>query len=78
VKNRAKDGKSFWTENTIVPVRNEHGEIVKYSVMQYHFVDDMIASIVHEQQMKTFDIASHTANNVKKIVRNGHERTKAA
>jgi PAS domain S-box-containing protein len=78
LKNKGRNGKAFWTETTIVPIKNELKKIVGYNAMMYHFADEIIASIMLEKQMKKLDITPKSARLTKKIVRNGHESMKVA
>jgi PAS domain S-box-containing protein len=77
-KNRAKNGKFFWTETTVIPAKNENKKIEKYLFMKYHFTDETIAGLMHEKQMREWSIPVHSNNTVNKVVRNGHHRMKAA
>jgi PAS domain S-box-containing protein len=50
VKNRAKDGTPYWVDATIVPVKDEHGRIVKYIGARYHLTDTAQAVTLYNRQ----------------------------
>ncbi|NOS92846.1 MAG: PAS domain S-box protein [Cyclobacteriaceae bacterium] len=50
VKNRAKDGSSYWVDATIVPIKDENGEIVKYIGARYHITNEAMAIQLYNQQ----------------------------
>ncbi|MFH1948346.1 MAG: CHASE domain-containing protein [Pseudomonadota bacterium] len=39
IKNKHKDGSSYWTDATISPIRNEQGEIVSYTAIRHDITD---------------------------------------
>lgn len=39
IKNKHKDGSSYWTDATISPIRNEQGEIISYTAIRYDITD---------------------------------------
>ena len=51
VKNRKKDGTSYWVDATIVPIF-EDGKIVKYIGARYHITNEDIAQHLYDQQME--------------------------
>jgi PAS domain S-box-containing protein len=50
IKNRAKDGSSHWVRITIMPVRNERKEIVKYIGASYSVEDGDLAIRLYNRQ----------------------------
>ncbi|MEK6482250.1 PAS domain-containing protein [Catalinimonas sp. 4WD22] len=56
IKNRAKDGTHYWVDATIVPIKNEKGEIYKYIGARYHITDDLMAEHLYAKQQKALGI----------------------
>lgn len=54
VKNRAKDGSHYWVDATIVPIKDNHGEIIKYVGSRYHIPDDTLALALYNKQAEKF------------------------
>ncbi len=54
VKNRAKDGSAYWVDATIVPVVDEHGQILKYTGARYHITDEELAVKLYNKQAEKF------------------------
>lgn len=52
IKNRAKDGSHYWVDATIVPFKDEHGNVVKYIGARYHITDETLALEMYNQQAK--------------------------
>ena len=52
IKNKAKDGSHYWVDATVVPVKNEKGNILKYVGARYHITDDDIAKTMYNKQAK--------------------------
>lgn len=50
IKNTAKDGSAYWVDATIMPVKNERGEIVKYIGARYHIEDEALAVALYNRQ----------------------------
>jgi PAS domain S-box-containing protein len=55
VKNRAKDGTPYWVDATIVPIKDEHGKIVKYTGARYHIQDEKLALTLYNRQADHFN-----------------------
>jgi methyl-accepting chemotaxis protein len=58
VKNRAKDGSHYWVDATIVPVKDEHGQIVKYVGARYHIKHDAMAEQLYAEQLQRIGMNS--------------------
>ena len=56
VKNRKKDGTSYWVDATIVPIF-EDGKIVKYIGARYHITNEDIAQHLYDQQMERLGLS---------------------
>lgn len=54
VKNKTKNGQYYWVDATIVPVKNEHGQIVKYIGARYHIQDDELATLLYNRQARKY------------------------
>jgi len=52
IKNLAKDGSHYWVDATIVPVKDEHGKIVKYVGARYHITDETMATELYNRQAR--------------------------
>jgi PAS domain S-box-containing protein len=52
IKNRAKDGTHYWVDATIVPVKDENGQITKYVGARYHLTNDEMAKEMYNAQAK--------------------------
>jgi PAS domain S-box len=52
IKNKAKDGSAYWVDATIVPIKNDRGDIVKYIGARYHIKDEKWAEQKYAEQMK--------------------------
>jgi len=52
IKNKAKDGTHYWVDATVVPVKNQQGDIIKYVSARYHIKNDQIAEDLYEKQAK--------------------------
>lgn len=50
IKNKAKDGSHYWVDATIMPIKNEKGEISKFIGAGYHIEDEAIALTLYNQQ----------------------------
>ncbi len=50
IKNRAKDGSHYWVDATIMPVKNESGEIIKFIGARYHIEDSELAIMLYNRQ----------------------------
>jgi PAS domain S-box-containing protein/diguanylate cyclase (GGDEF)-like protein len=55
IRNRAKDGKSYFVKMTIVPILDESGEIEQYIAVRY----DMTTYIHQQEQIKVMAFRSH-------------------
>lgn len=51
IKNKKKDGSHYWVDATLMPVKNEEGEIYKYISARYHLADDAYAERLFEAQL---------------------------
>jgi PAS domain S-box-containing protein len=62
VKNKAKDGSHYWVHATIVPVKDEAGNVVRYVGARYHIEDDGIAELMYNKQARIlgFPLISET------------------
>lgn len=58
IKNRAKDGTHYWVDATVVPIKNEKGEIIKYIGARYHILDEALALAQYNQQAKKMKLAT--------------------
>ncbi len=56
VKNRAKSGKHYWVDATIVPVKDDEGKIIKYIGARYHIQSDALAELMYSEQMKALKL----------------------
>lgn len=54
VKNKAKDGSHYWVDATIVPIKNNEGEVIKYVGSRYHIVDDKLGTALYAKQAEKF------------------------
>jgi len=54
VKNRAKDGTHYWVDATIVPIKNEKGENIKYIGARYHITNEAMALQLYNEQAQKF------------------------
>ncbi len=52
IKNRAKDGSHYWVDATIVPIKNNEGNVIKYIGARYHIQDDTLALAQYNKQAK--------------------------
>jgi PAS domain S-box-containing protein len=52
IKHKAKDGTHYWVDATIAPIKDEHGNVVKYTGAQYHLTDEATALELYNQQAK--------------------------
>ncbi|MCW5909484.1 MAG: PAS domain S-box protein [Cyclobacteriaceae bacterium] len=52
IKNKAKDGSHYWVDATIMPIKNQAGEVVKYIGARYHITDDNMARALYNLQAK--------------------------
>ncbi|HRE67687.1 MAG: PAS domain S-box protein [Cytophagales bacterium] len=52
IKNKAKDGTHYWVDATVMPVKNQAGEIKKYIAACYHITDDTMARALYNLQAK--------------------------
>jgi len=59
IKNRAKDGSHYWVDATIMPVKDENGNVSKYIGARYHITDDKIAEYLYQQQMEKMNLLNH-------------------
>jgi len=50
LKNKAKDGSHYWVDATIVPIRDENGQVVKYTGARYHIKDEHLAEELYNRQ----------------------------
>lgn len=50
IKNRGKGNIVYWVDATIVPVKDDSGNIVKYMGARYHIQDKNLAIILYNQQ----------------------------
>lgn len=50
VKNRAKDGSHYWVDATIVPIKDEKGNIIKYIGARYHIANEAMAIQLYNEQ----------------------------
>ncbi|MBW3544087.1 MAG: PAS domain-containing sensor histidine kinase [Bacteroidetes bacterium] len=61
--NRAKDGRFFWVDMSVVPVYDEHNHIYKYMAIAYPITDRKMAEIrsekIHRELMTFMYKASH-------------------
>lgn len=57
VKNQTKTGEHFWVDVTIVAVRNESGEIVRYVSSGYVIEDEEFAVALYNHRAKALDIS---------------------
>lgn len=54
VKNKAKDGTAYWVDATIVPIKNNAGEVIKYVGSRYHIQDDALGLTLYNKQAEKF------------------------
>jgi PAS domain S-box-containing protein len=54
VKNKTKDGSHYWVDATIVPIKNNEGEVIKYVGSRYHIVDDKLGEALYAKQAEKF------------------------
>ncbi|GAL85512.1 pas sensor protein [Sporocytophaga myxococcoides] len=50
IKNRGKGGIVYWVNATIVPIKDEDGNIVKYIGARYHIEDEKFAEYMYNKQ----------------------------
>ena len=55
IKNRAKDGRCYWVDATIVPIV-ENGKIVKYIGARYHIQDAVLAQKLFDEQNERMEL----------------------
>ncbi|MDK9693699.1 MAG: PAS domain S-box protein [Sulfurimonas sp.] len=61
-KNKKKDGATYWEAATIVPIKNEHGEIIKYIGLKNEITDEVnlkenverLAAIIDSAQIEMY------------------------
>ena len=58
VKNKAKDGTHYWVDASIVPVKDEKGNIIKFIGARYHLTNEEVAAQLFKEQFPNFRIAS--------------------
>lgn len=63
IKNRAKDGSTYWVDATIMPVKDENGEIVKHVGARYHIVQEELAAKMYKSQMARLKITEPSFAN---------------
>lgn len=52
VKNKTKDGGHYWVQATIMPVRNNNGEVVKYIAARHLIADEEKAQQLYDEQVE--------------------------
>jgi len=51
IKNKKKDGTHYWVDATIMPVKDEQGQVIKYVSARYHIENDSHAAERYEAQL---------------------------
>jgi methyl-accepting chemotaxis protein len=54
IKNRCKDGTPYWVDATIVPIRDEKGNVVKYIGARYHIKNEQMALELYNEQAQRY------------------------
>ncbi|MBL0743922.1 PAS domain-containing protein [Chryseolinea lacunae] len=56
IKNKAKDGSTYWVDASIVPVKDDAGKIVKYIGARHHIEDEDVALLLYNRQAKRLNL----------------------
>jgi PAS domain S-box-containing protein len=57
LKNRSNDGHCFWSDVTIVPVRNKGGEIIKYVDARYPIISNLVGEYLYKKQAEKLGLS---------------------
>ena len=52
VKNKARDGTHYWVQATIMPIKNNNNEVVKYIAARHLIRDEKKAQQLYDEQAK--------------------------
>lgn len=68
IKNKAKDGSIYWVDASIMPVKNDRGEVIKYIGARYHIEDESLAIALYNRQaekmkLPKFQLVAEIYNN---------------
>ncbi|HTF82142.1 MAG TPA: PAS domain-containing protein [Cytophagales bacterium] len=50
IKNKAKDGTTYWVDGSFVPIKDGNGKIIKYVGARYHITNEKIAIAMYNEQ----------------------------
>ena len=50
VKNKAKDGSSYWVDGCFVPIKDASGKVLRYVGARYHILDEAMATRMYNEQ----------------------------
>ncbi len=56
IKNQTKTGEAFWLDTILAPVKNEHGEIIRYVSTGHIIEDPELAILLYNRRAESFDI----------------------
>lgn len=57
LKNRTNDGSCFWSDVTIVPVKNKQGEVIKYVDARYPIVSNLVGEYLYKKQAEKLGLS---------------------
>ena len=72
IKNRCKDGSHYWVDATIVPVKDELGNVTKFIGASYHVKDEAIAVELYNRQASKLSLPLIEAEGHAGLL-NGHK-----
>lgn len=62
IKNKSKKGAFFWTETTILPIKNNAGEIEEYMIFQYDITEKKESDFLYSETQKIAHIGGWELN----------------
>lgn len=57
LKNRSNDGTCYWSDVTIVPIKNKGGEIIKYIDARYPIISSIVGEYLYKKQAEKLGLS---------------------